>query len=88
MKLRGTFESDDFQGEYNFGVPESTEIHTRRDAVEGFVVKGGDMPNLEDLPDYPWEHDDHLPPGLPESHDRAEDDPANRCVWDEVDEII
>jgi len=93
VKLRGFLESEDWGCEYSFDIAasESRRISHRRDAVENYILTGGQWPNPRTLPQqtcYLWEQEGYEPPGLPESDDRTEDDPANKYSYDLVDARI
>jgi hypothetical protein len=87
FKLSGTL--DEFDGDaIELQEPPPWKIAPYKDALENFVVKGGDFPTTED-PEEEWyrnENPDWVPSGLPDD-DKEADDPTlvyNPDVFDDL----
>ncbi|KAK5119600.1 hypothetical protein LTR85_007429 [Meristemomyces frigidus] len=90
IRLRSYFVSDASGREFDFDIPgaESRKIAPLRDAVETYILKGGEYPNVDRLPlllsMYPWEEPEYVSPGIPIDEPDPED-PALRYEWDQFD---
>jgi hypothetical protein len=91
LRLRGTFYLDgDSEIEFEHAGSESRRIAPYRDALENFILKGGEYPTddedvLPDQADYPDEN--YRRPGLRQDNTEP-DDPMIDCDLDEFDTRI
>ena len=89
IRLCGVLESEELGYEFDFDVPgarASKRIQLVQDAVENYVLGCGEWPDVKGMAwegEYPWEVEGYKPPGLPELHDRAADDPVYECDWND-----
>jgi len=92
VKLRGESECEFFT-QFDFAVPEQRKPYYYRDAVERYVLIGGEWPDPEDYSDPgdttdPLDQEEYELPAPTDREGRAEDDLANVYEWDSVDGCI
>jgi hypothetical protein len=91
VELRGTFHGDlTPTGELEFErLDMNLRIDPFRDALENFIVKGGEYPaaDREGSPQYGFPDKSYVPPGLPDD-DKEPDDPALDYDRDEFDSYL
>ena len=91
LRLRGAFYLDgDAEIEFEHAGSESRRIAPYRDALENYILEGGEYPTddediLPDQADYPDESYER--PGLRQDNTEP-DDPMRDYVWDEFDTRI
>ena len=91
--MRGTFDIADRGYEHDFeeAGSEFGRIAPNRDAIETFIMERGEWADVQLIPEetrYPWVEEGYEPLSLPDEHDGAEDDSANKYAFDSVDARI